>query len=48
MRTPVETYACPSRRKAAADRNFDNNELPPVVLGKATLADYSANAGIRI
>jgi prepilin-type N-terminal cleavage/methylation domain-containing protein/prepilin-type processing-associated H-X9-DG protein len=45
MRTPVETYACPSRRKAAADRNFDNNELPPVVLGKATLSDYSANAG---
>ena len=26
MRTPIETYACPSRRKAAADRNFDNNE----------------------
>jgi prepilin-type N-terminal cleavage/methylation domain-containing protein/prepilin-type processing-associated H-X9-DG protein len=46
MRTPVETYACPSRRQAAADRNFDNNELPPVVLGKGTLADYSANAGI--
>ncbi len=46
MRTPIETYACPSRRKAAADRNFDNNEAPPVVLGAATLADYSANAGI--
>ncbi len=48
MRTPVETYACPSRRKAAADRNFDNNEAPPVVLGAATLADYSANAGLQI
>lgn len=48
MRTPVETYACPSRRKAAADRNFDNNEQPPVVLGAATLADYSANAGLQI
>ncbi|MCI0335091.1 MAG: DUF1559 domain-containing protein [Planctomycetes bacterium] len=48
MRTPVETYACPSRRKAAADRNFDNNEAPPVVLGAATLADYSANAGIQL
>jgi prepilin-type N-terminal cleavage/methylation domain-containing protein/prepilin-type processing-associated H-X9-DG protein len=46
MRTPIETYACPSRRKPAADRNFDNNEAPPVVLGAATLADYSANAGI--
>jgi prepilin-type N-terminal cleavage/methylation domain-containing protein/prepilin-type processing-associated H-X9-DG protein len=48
MRTPIETYACPSRRKPAADRNFDNNESPPVVLGAATLADYSANAGIQI
>jgi prepilin-type N-terminal cleavage/methylation domain-containing protein/prepilin-type processing-associated H-X9-DG protein len=47
MRTPIETYACPSRRKAAADRNFDNNEAPPVVLGAAALADYSANAGIN-
>src|SRR5829696_2432554 len=28
MRTPVETYACPSRRRAAADRNFDNNNQP--------------------
>jgi type II secretory pathway pseudopilin PulG len=46
MRTPVETYACPSRRKAAADRNFDNNDAPPKVLAAATLADYSANAGI--
>jgi prepilin-type N-terminal cleavage/methylation domain-containing protein len=46
MRTPIETYACPSRRKAAADRNFDNNDQPPVVLGKAALSDYSANAGL--
>src|SRR4051794_6965030 len=30
-RTPIETYACPSRRRAAADRNFDNNNAPPVV-----------------
>ena len=28
MRTPIETYACPSRRQAAADRNFDNNDSP--------------------
>jgi prepilin-type N-terminal cleavage/methylation domain-containing protein/prepilin-type processing-associated H-X9-DG protein len=50
MRTPIETYACPSRRKAAADRNFDNNEQPPLAtaIGVATLADYSANAGLQL
>jgi prepilin-type N-terminal cleavage/methylation domain-containing protein/prepilin-type processing-associated H-X9-DG protein len=50
MRTPVETYACPSRRRAAADRNFDNNGAAPATgdLGVATLADYSANAGIKL
>jgi prepilin-type N-terminal cleavage/methylation domain-containing protein len=50
MRTPITTYACPSRRQAAADRNFDNNELPPLpnAIGVATLADYSANAGIKL
>ncbi|MCC7474915.1 MAG: DUF1559 domain-containing protein [Pirellulales bacterium] len=47
MRTPVETYACPTRRRAAADRNFDNNDSPPVVLGAATLSDYAANAGLE-
>jgi prepilin-type processing-associated H-X9-DG protein len=47
MRTPIESYACPSRRRAAADRNFDNNNQPPLVLGAATLADYSANTGIK-
>ncbi len=45
MRTPIETYACPSRRKAAADRNFDDNDQPPKVLGAAALGDYAANAG---
>jgi hypothetical protein len=50
MRTPIETYACPSRRRAAADRNFDNNNAPPpaAAVGVATLADYSANAGIKL
>lgn len=50
MRTPIETYACPSRRRAAADRNFDNNNSTPPAkdLGVATLADYSANAGIKL
>jgi prepilin-type N-terminal cleavage/methylation domain-containing protein len=45
MRTPIEIYACPSRRRAAADRNFDNDGNPPVVLAAASLGDYAANAG---
>jgi prepilin-type N-terminal cleavage/methylation domain-containing protein/prepilin-type processing-associated H-X9-DG protein len=48
MRTPIGTYACPSRRVAAADRNFDNNTLFPIVLRAGTLVDYSANAGIQM
>src|SRR3954462_1002506 len=50
MRTPIEAYACPSRRRAAADRNFDNNNLapPPEAIGVATLCDYAANAGIKL
>jgi prepilin-type processing-associated H-X9-DG protein len=49
MRTPIEIYACPTRRKPAADRNFDNNDQPPPPkdLGVATLGDYAANAGER-
>jgi prepilin-type processing-associated H-X9-DG protein len=47
MRTPVATYACPSRRSAAADRNFDNNDAPPLptALHCGSLGDYAANAG---
>lgn len=45
MRTPVNIYACPSRRAAAADRDFDNNDEPPLVRAAATLGDYAANAG---
>jgi prepilin-type N-terminal cleavage/methylation domain-containing protein len=45
MRTPVEVYACPSRRPAAADRDFDNNDQPPLVRAAAALGDYAANAG---
>lgn len=50
MRTPIEAYACPSRRRAAADRNFDNNNNPPPAngIGVATLCDYTANAGIKL
>src|SRR6476646_10057841 len=33
MRTPIESYACPSRRRAAADRNFDNDNSPPPANG---------------
>ena len=45
MRTPIDVYACPSRRKAAADRNFDNDDQPPLVLAAASLGDYAADAG---
>jgi prepilin-type N-terminal cleavage/methylation domain-containing protein len=47
MRTPIDIYACPSRRSAAADRDFDNNDAPPVVRGAATLGDYAACAGVE-
>jgi len=47
MRTPIQVYACPSRRAAAADRDFDNDDNPQAAqyLGVATLGDYAANAG---
>src|SRR3954463_4242692 len=45
MRTPINVYACPSRRKAVADRNFDNDDAAPVVLAAASLGDYAADAG---
>jgi prepilin-type N-terminal cleavage/methylation domain-containing protein/prepilin-type processing-associated H-X9-DG protein len=47
MRTPIAIFACPSRRVAAADRNFDNDDADPQVLAAATLGDYAANAGHR-
>ena len=46
MRTPIAVYACPTRRVAAADRNFDNNDSPPMVLHAGALGDYAANAGL--
>lgn len=45
MRTPVTLYFCPSRRSPAADRNFDENDRPPVVTGAAAGGDFAANAG---
>lgn len=45
MRVAMAIYTCPSRRSADADRNFDDNDSPPLVLGVATRGDYAANAG---
>ena len=45
MRTPVATFFCASRRSPAADRNFDNNDQPPLKKGVAAGGDYAANAG---
>jgi prepilin-type N-terminal cleavage/methylation domain-containing protein len=47
MRTPMSIYVCPSRRGAVADRNFDNDSKPPLVLHKASAGDYAGNAGLR-
>jgi prepilin-type N-terminal cleavage/methylation domain-containing protein/prepilin-type processing-associated H-X9-DG protein len=46
MRTPVPICFCPSRRTAVADRDFDNNDQPPLVRGVAAGGDYAANAGV--
>ena len=45
MRTAVGTFYCPSRRPPFADRNFDNDNSPPLVTGVAAGSDYAANAG---
>lgn len=45
MRTAIETFVCPSRRRAIADRDFDNNDDPPIERGVASAGDYAANAG---
>lgn len=49
FRVPIEVYACPSRRPAAASRDFDNDDAPPApeARGVATLGDYAANAGLE-
>jgi prepilin-type N-terminal cleavage/methylation domain-containing protein len=46
MRTPIDAYACPSRRAPAADRDFDNNDADPAVRASAALGDYAACAGV--
>lgn len=45
MRTPISSYFCPSHRAPDADRNFDNDNRPALVLGVAAGGDYAANAG---
>ena len=46
MRTPVETFYCPTRREPNADRDFDNNDSPSTVQDVAAGGDYAANAGL--
>jgi len=46
MRTPVDTFHCPSRRPPRADRDFDDNESPSAVQGVAAGGDYAGNAGL--
>jgi prepilin-type N-terminal cleavage/methylation domain-containing protein/prepilin-type processing-associated H-X9-DG protein len=48
MRHPVATYYCPSRRSPAADRDFDNNDQPPLVKDVAAGGDYVANPGKKL
>jgi len=45
MRSPVATFYCASRRGPTADRNFDNNDQPPLKKACAAGGDYAANAG---
>ncbi len=48
MRTPVETFVCPSRRHPEADRDFDNDDSPTETPAAGVLGDYAANAGHRL
>jgi len=45
MRTPVSVFFCPSRRAPVADRDFDNEDAPPLVRGAGAAGDYAANSG---
>ena len=45
MRTPVPVFYCPTRREPAANRDFDNNDMPSTKQDVAAGGDYAANAG---
>jgi prepilin-type processing-associated H-X9-DG protein len=46
MRTPVDTYYCPSRRAPAGDRDFVDGTVPTILAeGVGAGGDYAANAG---
>lgn len=49
MSTTVDTYYCPSRRKPASDRDFDNNDQPVAEenQNRAAGGDYAANTGLH-
>lgn len=46
MRTPVSAFYCPSRRSAAADRDFDNEGSPSLAPASGAGGDFAANAGL--
>jgi len=45
MRTSVAIFNCPARTESSANRNFDNNNDPPLVMSAAAGGDFAANAG---
>ncbi|WP_425397522.1 DUF1559 domain-containing protein [Aeoliella sp.] len=47
MRTPVDVFVCPSRRRPEADRDFDNDDAPTQAPASGALGDYASNAGHR-
>lgn len=49
MRSPVDTFYCPSRRSPAADRDFDNDDTSPAEASRGVAAggDYAGSAGLR-
>lgn len=48
MRTPIPTFICPTRREPIADRDFDNDDSPSLVLNAGAAGDYAANAGHQL
>ncbi len=48
MRTPMVTFICPTRGNFLANRNFDNDDAEPEVMGVAAGGDYAACPGAEI